>query len=99
MTGFGGHSMVAPLRRVIVKRPAEAFRTADSIASQWRGLQYTRPPDLALASRDHERFIALMGAAGVEVLYLPADDRTGLDSIYTHDPMLMTDQGAIIFQM
>jgi N-dimethylarginine dimethylaminohydrolase len=34
----------------------------------------------------------------VEVLELPADDRTGLDSLYAHDPVLITDRGAVIFQ-
>jgi N-dimethylarginine dimethylaminohydrolase len=29
---------------------------------------------------------------------LPADDRTGLDSLYAHDPVLVTNRGAIIFQ-
>src|SRR5438552_11597987 len=39
-----------------------------------------------------------MTQADAEVLYLPADDRTGLDSLYTHDPVLITDRGAVIFQ-
>src|SRR5438093_6643808 len=39
-----------------------------------------------------------MAEAGAEVLYLPADDRTGLDSLYAHDPVLITDRGAMIFQ-
>jgi len=90
--------MVAPLRRVIVKRPEEAFRSREHIEKEWRELAYSRSPDLARASRDHEQFVALMRQAGAEVLYLPADDRTGLDSIYTHDPVLITDRGAIIFQ-
>ena len=95
---FGGHSMVAPLRRVIVKRPAEAFRTADRIAAEWRPLGYTAPPDLAQAAVEHARFVRLVQSTGTEVLYLHPDDRTGLDSIYTHDPALITDRGMIIFQ-
>jgi arginine deiminase len=90
--------MVAPLRRVIVKRPEEAFRSPQHINKEWKGLAYTRPPDLERAAADHARFVALMKDAGAEVLYLPADDRTGLDSLYAHDPVLITDQGAIIFQ-
>lgn len=90
--------MVAPLRRVIVKRPEEAFRSPEKIQREWKPLAYSRAPDLARASRDHARFAALMAEAGAKVVYLPADDRTGLDSLYTHDPGLITDQGAIIFQ-
>src|SRR2546428_12211062 len=90
--------MVAPLRRVIVKRPEEAFRAQQRIETEWKPLAYTRPPDLARASHDHARFVSLMAEAEAEILYLPADDRTGLDSLYAHDPVLITDRGAVIFQ-
>src|SRR5215475_9751187 len=91
----GSQSMVAPLRRVVVKRPDEAFVRIDE---EWQELNYTRPPVLPKAAEDHRRFVALLQAAGAEILYLPADDRTGSDSLYAHDPVLITDRGAIIFQ-
>ena len=87
--------MVAPLRRVVVKRPDEAFVRIDE---EWRELHYTRPPVLPKAAADHHGFVALMQAAGAEILYLPADNRTGLNSLYAHDPVLVTDRGAVIFQ-
>jgi N-dimethylarginine dimethylaminohydrolase len=89
--------MVAPLKRVIVKRPQEAFVSAEGIARQWRDLAYTQPPDLDLACAQHEKFVSVLETSGVEVLRLPADGRTGLDSIYTHDPGIITDAGAVIF--
>jgi len=98
MTGFGSQSMVAPLRRVIVKRPEEAFRSRDHINKEWKDLGYTRPPNLEDAVRHDQQFVALMKEAGAEVLYLPEDERTGLDSLYAHDPVLVTDRGAIVFQ-
>jgi len=90
--------MVARLRRVIVKRPEDAFRSADHIEKEWKQLGYTRPPDLNRAIHQHQEFVALMKQAGAEVLYLPIDDRTGLDSLYVHDPVLVTGRGAVIFQ-
>lgn len=90
--------MVAPLRRVIVKRPEDAFRNRELIEKEWRDLNYTRAPDLICSCSDHERFVALMQDEGAEILYLPADDRTGLDSLYVHDPVLVTERGAVIFQ-
>src|SRR5262249_43884407 len=98
MKSFGSQSMVARLRRVIVKRPEQAFRSGDHIEREWRDLAYTRPPDLQAAARHHQQFVELMKAAGAEILYLPVDDRTGIDSLYAHDPVLMTDRGAVIFQ-
>ena len=93
MSSVGSQSMVAPLRRVIVKRPEQAFRSPEHIEREWKALAYTRPPDLVRASKDHQRFTSLLSAAGAAVLYLPTDDRTGLDSIYAHDPVLITDRG------
>jgi N-dimethylarginine dimethylaminohydrolase len=98
MNSFGSQSMVTRLRRVIVKRPEEAFRSPDQIEKEWKDLGYTRPPDLQAAAQGHLKFVDLMKQAGTDVLYLPADDRTGLDSLYAHDPVLVTDHGAIIFQ-
>ena len=90
--------MVARLRRVIVKRPEEAFLSPGHAEKQWQDLAYTRQPHVAHAGRDHRRFVSLMEEADAEVLCLPADDRAGLDSLYAHDPVLVTDLGAIIFQ-
>jgi arginine deiminase len=98
MKWFGSQSMVGRLTRVIVKRPEQAFRSGDQIEREWKDLGYTRPPDLQGAARQHQQFVELMKVAGAEILYLPADDRTGLDSLYAHDPVLMTDRGAVIFQ-
>jgi arginine deiminase len=98
MSSFGSQSMVAPLRRVIVKRPEQAFRSRDHIEREWEALRYTRRPDLQRAARDHGKFIAFLEEAGAEVLCLPADERTGLDSLYAHDPALVTDRGAVVFQ-
>ena len=91
--------MVAPLRRVIVKSPEEAFQNAETIAQQWAGLGYLRPPDFRLACEEHAHLVALLRSSGAEVLELPADARTGLDSLYAHDPVLIADSGAIVFQM
>jgi N-dimethylarginine dimethylaminohydrolase len=90
--------MVGPLRRVIVKRPREAFRDKTAIESQWKDLNYTGPPDLAGAENEFDAFVRVLEGSGAEVLSLPGDDRTGLDSLYTQDPFIITDAGAVVFQ-
>lgn len=95
--GVGSQSMVAPLRRVIVKRPAEAFLEAAKIEAEWRDLAFTAPPDLLRAAAEHEAFVALLQRAGAEVLYLPVGQGTTLDSIYTHDPAVVTEAGVVVF--
>jgi arginine deiminase len=92
--------MVAPLRTVVVKRPEEAFRafSSDPASTEWKELAWTRPPNIEAAIREHNRFVSLLHAAGARTFFLPEDSRTGLDSLYAHDPVLITDAGAVIFQ-
>jgi arginine deiminase len=91
--------MVAPLRAVAVKRPEEAFGKAETIDRESRELAWTRRPDPIVAAQEHRQLISLLEAAGARPYYLPADSRTNLDSLYAHDPCLVTDAGAVILQM
>ena len=100
MSAYGSQSMVRPLKKVLVKRPAEAFESQDRIDGQWRSLDYLAKPDYQRAVDEHRRFTSLLEADGAEVACLPADGRTGLDSIYTHDPVAsVTDEGVILGRM
>lgn len=91
---YGSQSMVAPLRRVLVKRPEEAFAVADP--AQWH---YTARPDLVRARQEHDAFVASIAQAGVEVLYHDEPQPDRADAIFVHDPALVTDEGAIILSM
>jgi N-dimethylarginine dimethylaminohydrolase len=90
--------MVAPLRTVAVKRPEDAFRSADALTKEWKDLAWTRPPDVERAATEHQELVRLLKAAGAEALYFPQDARAGMDSLYAHDPVLITDAGAVILQ-
>jgi dimethylargininase len=91
---YGSQSMIAPLRRVLVKRPDEVFAGADP--AKWH---YSGRPNLQSARREHDQLVAILEEAGVEVLYLK-DVPPGLaDAIYVHDPALVTDRGAIVLRM
>ena len=95
----GGQSEVAPIRRVLLKRPLDAFVDERRIEAEWRDLRFTARPDLRRAQAEHERFAQLLALAGAEILYLPRDDATGLDSIYVRDAVVVSDRGAILCQM
>ena len=100
MIAYGCQSMVRRLKKVLVKRPEEAFESQERIDAQWKSLDYLARPDISRAAEEHRRFTALLEAAGAEVAYLPTDGRTGLDSLYTHDPVAsVTDQGVILGRM
>jgi dimethylargininase len=91
---FGSQSMVAPLQSVLVRRPDAAFANADP--ERWH---YTARPDLDTAVAEHDALVRLLHEAGAEVIYhdVPLPDHA--DAIYVHDPVIVSDRGAIILQM
>lgn len=86
--------MVAPLRKVLVKRPDEAFAAADPV--KWH---YTGQPDLDVAQQEHDALVALLREAGAEVIYHDEVQPERADAVYVFDPALVTDQGAVILSM
>lgn len=91
---FGGHSMVAPLQTVLVRRPDAAFGAADP--ARWH---YTEQPDLLLARQEHDALVNLLLGEGVEVVYHDIALPDHADAIFVHDPVLTCDAGAIILSM
>ena len=92
-------SEIAPLQTVVVKHARDAFRTLDRIAREWEILGFTAPPDFDLACAESDAFVALLEAAGAEVLRLEADDRVNLDSIYARDAAIVSSRGVIQCRM
>jgi N-dimethylarginine dimethylaminohydrolase len=91
---FGAQSMVAPLKRVLMRSAAGAMRLAD--AREWHYGPGFEPGRAAAQQRALGELVATSGAA-IEWL---ADEDDGLaDSVFTHDPSLMTERGAIILSM
>ncbi len=86
---FGVRSMSAPLRRVLLRRPAV---TGDFAAADWRA------PDAGLLARQHEAFGQLLTDLGCEVEVVPAVDGL-VDATYVRDPGLVTGAGAVLFRM
>ncbi len=91
---FGAQSMAAPLRRVLMRSAESAMRHAR--AAEWH---YGPGFDAQRAARQHAAFAELVAASGAEVEWLTDADDSLADSVFTHDPSLMTDDGAIILSM
>lgn len=91
---YGSQSMIAPLQTVLVKRPSTAFGNADP--EKWH---YTERPYLPEAQNEHDAFVNLLHAAGIEVVYHDVDLPDHADAIFTHDASIVTNDGAIILQM
>jgi N-dimethylarginine dimethylaminohydrolase len=86
---FGVQSMVAPLRRVLLRAPATS---GDFAAADWRR------PDPVLLVRQHEQLCQLLTDLGCDVeLAAAADDL--VDATYVRDAGMVTGEGAVLFQM
>src|SRR2546428_7799711 len=89
MSRTGGLSEVASIRRLILKRPQDAFVDERRIEAQWRDLRFTARPDLRKAAAEHERFAELLGGARAANPVLPprGADGPGLDIVLAAVPL------------
>ncbi|UCD44670.1 MAG: amidinotransferase [Candidatus Bathyarchaeota archaeon] len=91
---YGCQNMVGRMRRALVKRPDEGFAVDD-----WERWHYAGPIDLEEAQKEHDAFSQMLRDEGIEVLYHPEPQPDHSDSIFTYDPAIVTDEGAIILRM
>jgi len=83
--------MSSRLRDVLIKRPGPAFGSAFDDPAH--GFLY--PVDLDVARREHDAFADLLASLGPTVHVLDAEPASDPDLVYTFDPLLVTDRGAI----
>ena len=87
---YGAQSMSASLLDVLVKPPGPAFGAAfDDPADV-----FLLPVDLDVARREHADFVELLASLGPRVHVLDTE-LASPDLVYTFDPLLVTDRGAI----
>ena len=96
---YGLNSNVSTLKTVLLKDPKAAFKSQKTIDLQWRNLNFIERPDFKKSIIQYEKFVDILNDNHVQILFIPEDDETSLDSIYTHDPMFMTPNGAVIGNM
>ena len=99
MGSHGCQDMISSVRRILLKHPKDAFITQKKINNQSKKLNYSSPPDLKLACEQYEYFLKLILAFEPEVHFLPRSNDSSLDSIYTHDPCIITNDGVILCNM
>ncbi|MEM7346896.1 MAG: arginine deiminase family protein [Chloroflexota bacterium] len=91
---YGSQSMVGELQTVLVRRPDEVFGNADP--EKWH---YTTQPKLPEAQAEHDAFVQALHQANIEVVYHDAALPDHADAIFTHDPVIVSNEGAILLQM
>ncbi len=96
---YGSQSEVGAIQCLLLKPPREAFVSAENVRAQWQQLHYLGCPDYEKAIDEYDYFVGLLKQHIPDICFLPQDDQTGLDSIYVHDPVLITKRGAILGNM
>ena len=92
--GYGSQSMVDQLRKVLVKRPDQAFAVDDP--AKWH---YADRPNLGIAQQEHDALVTILRQAGAEVVYHDEFQPDRADAVFVHDPVIVTDHGAVILKM
>ena len=96
MKKIGAQSMYAPLKKVLVKEPQKFQKNID--LKKWN---YELTLDEDIMNKNYRDFINIIKNSGVEILNLESQNNQDemYDSIFTHDPSLVIDEGAIILNM
>jgi dimethylargininase len=89
---FGGQTLVAPLRRVLVRAPDPPA------LARWREFGWLAEPDPAIAAEQHEALCELLRAGGAEVVYAGSDVGEDPDAVYVFDPVIVSDRGALLLR-
>ena len=91
---FGGHSMTATLRSVMVRKP-----TTPLSANDWQPFGYAHSIDQIETERQHDALRSLLASEGIDVVEAGPDAPGHLDAIFAYDPSIMTDGGAVLLRM
>ena len=95
----GAVSEVGRLVSVVMKHARDAFADEQTIAAQWKPLNFTAAPDYGAAVDEYERLLEILRASGATVHLLPRDAGTTLDSVYVRDASIVSPKGIILCRM
>jgi N-dimethylarginine dimethylaminohydrolase len=84
--------MTAPLRRVLVRAPQPHD------AALWQAYGWRFEPDPGAMADEHEAFRSLLAAEGAEVILGETPHGPDPDAIYTYDPAIVADAGAVLLR-
>jgi N-dimethylarginine dimethylaminohydrolase len=87
------------LTSVLVKHARDAFVSDTVIASQWKQLKFSAPPDFSRALSEYDRFLEIVAGSGCEIVRLAQGNGLTLDSIYTRDAAALSVDGVILARM
>ena len=94
MAAYGGHTMTGKLHRVMMRMPADPAGDSD-----WKRFNYQHPIDQNRTAAEHADLVSLLAGEGIDVVLAGKDEAGELDALFTYDPSIITDEGAVLLNM
>ena len=91
--------MIDPIKKIILKHPKTAFINQKKINKEFNTLNFTEAPDFNESLNEYDSFIKILDSFGIDKYFLEKNDSTSIDSIYTHDPLVITNKGVVLCNM
>lgn len=89
----------APLAKVLVKPPLQAYRNQKTLDLEWQNHHYLERPDYEKSVEEHRNFVKILEQQGSTVLSVESHAQTSIDSLYMRDSSLLTPKGMILCNM
>ena len=99
LQNYGCQNMVNPIRRILIKHPKESYQDQKLLDKASASLNYFDVPNFSKAVLQYQKFISLLNKFHIELHFLPKSDKVTPDSIYTHDPCIIANEGVILCSM
>ncbi len=92
---FGAFNNWGQLKKVAVRSPASAFVSDAKIDAEWKDLNFHSRPNLENALKEYAVVENALRSTGADVIDLGVGDGLTLDSLYTHDALIITPKGLV----
>lgn len=96
---FGAQSMYHKLESVLIKSAEDALISQEYIDKNYQKYNYVSRPIMNNLRLDFESFENILKNNVKNIYYLSKNLTAGIDSVYVHDTLKVTEKGAIYFQM
>jgi len=96
---FNCNNMVDPIKKILLKHPRSAFVNQNKINIEYKKLNFLGAPNFDESINEYESFMEILISLNIKLYFLEKDGKTTIDSIYTHDPFIISNEGAIICNM
>ena len=88
-----------PIKRILLKHPKDAYINQANADANWKDLGYPAPVSFERVVNEYEAMLDIFRRFIPVLSFLPKETATGLDSVYTHDPIVPTNRGMIMMNM